>query len=176
MMVEMQIMLCSSWSNVRTLTSKTQFASMWFIFCMLQHLAQRGQHTIHWSTLQKRRFLNVPLANMATRQWHPHIDVIKQKKASAACREKGSDHWEHRPACDLKRTSRRRKDRKQTLYIMQRNRNGSRILWRERPLWQESQFRTKTHWLCNIWLVLAMVPFSDCFDYSGSKPTQTWPV
>ena len=41
-----------------------------------------------------------------------------------------------------KRSSRRGQDGKCSLYVMKKKRTGSRIMWLERPQWQESEFKT----------------------------------
>jgi len=128
---------------------------MWSISCNIHyHAQQQGQHMIQWSMLPKRTFLHSRRANTANRQSIPHVDVIKRKKARAALWQKGFEHLEHCAACDLKWSLRRGKDRKDTFSSMKRKRNGSRILWRERPLWQETEFKTQRQRLCEIWRLL----------------------
>jgi len=147
--VERQIVLCSSWSNVRTLTLMTELASMWSISCNIQHLTQQqGQHKTQWSMLRKGTFRHLCWANTANQKISPHVDIIKWMKATAARRQKGSDHWEHCPASDPKWSFPRWKDRKRTFQAMKRKRGGSRSMWREKPLWQESEFEMQRQWLC----------------------------
>jgi len=111
LMVKTQIWLCSRWSNLPTMTSKTQLASMWTISCNIKHLAQhQGQHKTQWSMLRKWTLCHFRRANTANRPRNPHSDVIKQIKARVAWRQKRSDRWEHCAAYDPKRSFRRRKD------------------------------------------------------------------
>jgi len=152
MTIKTQISLCSSWSNVRTLTYKTQHASMWSILRDIQHLAQQqGQHMIQWSMVQKWTFLHFQQAHMANRQRSPDIDVNMRIKARAAGRQTGSTCWGYCATCDPKWNFRRRRDKKHTFLAMTRKRNGSRIMWREIPLWQESEFKTQRQWLRKCW-------------------------
>jgi len=75
-------------------------------------------------------------------------------KGRPAWRSTGSEHWEHCAASDLQRRLPQRTDRNRTFWAMKRNRNGSRMLCRERPLCQESKFLTQRQRLCEIWWLL----------------------
>jgi len=57
MMVRMQILHCSTWSSIPTLTTTTQLASMWSISGNIQHLPQQqSQHKIHAQYSKKEPF------------------------------------------------------------------------------------------------------------------------
>jgi len=156
--VETLILLCSNWSNLPTLTLKTQLASMWSSSCNVQHLApQQGQHKIQWLMLRKTSFRHFRRANMANRRSIPHDDVIWRIKTRVAWTERGSESWEHCAACDPKRSLRRRNDGKRTSQATKRERSGTRIMWSERPQWKESEVMTQRLLWCrsrNIWVLL----------------------
>jgi len=91
-MVKTQILLCSSWSNIPTLTYKTHLASISSISCNLQHLAQQqSQHKIQWSTLQNRTFGLYWQENTANCQSIPHDDAIQRMNAKVAWKQNGSE-------------------------------------------------------------------------------------
>jgi len=73
-----------------------QLGSILSISCNIQHLTQQqSQGKLQWSMLQKRSFRNVQQANVANRQSGSHHDVIKRIKASAAWKQKESEHLGH---------------------------------------------------------------------------------
>jgi len=74
-------------------------------------------------------------------------------KATKAWRQNRSERWEHCTAYDPKRSFQRRKDRKLTVYAIKRKRNGSRIMWREKPLWEESEFKMQRQRCCKSWKI-----------------------
>jgi len=123
---------------------------MWSTSCNIQHLTQQqSQLKIQWSILRKRTFHHFQQANTATWPSYTHDDVIKQIMARAAWRRKGSEHWEHCAAYRLQRSSVWRKDEKRTFWAMKRRRNGSRIMWIQKPLLQECELMTQRQQLCN---------------------------
>jgi len=133
-------------------------ASMWSISCNIQHLAQQqGQHKIQLSMLQKRTFCHIQRANTANQPSNPHDDAIKQMTANTALRQKGFEHWEHWAGYNPKGSVPWRKVGKGTFYAKKRENNGWRIMWMERPLWQESKIKTQRHRLSKsrkIWEML----------------------
>jgi len=135
-----------------------QLASMWSRSCNIQHLAQQQHHhTIQWSMLRTRTFDHFQLANTAYRRTNPHDHIIKRIKARVTCTQEGSELWENCTTYDLKRSFRRRNDRKLTFQATKIKGKGSTIMWIERPQWQESESKTQRHWLCksrNIWGML----------------------
>jgi hypothetical protein len=143
MTVQMQILLCSSWSNIQTLTQNTQLASKWFRAWHIQHVAkQQGQHTIQLSRVQKRALLHLRWAITPNRQSSPLVDIVKQMKGREAWRQQGSERSERCAAYDLKRYFWRWKERKRTVEAMKRTRNRSRIMWRGNLLCEQSEFNT----------------------------------
>lgn len=60
-----------------------------------------------------------------------------------------SKHWEHCRACHLQRNFWQRKDKKAPFQERNGMRNGSRIMWQEKPLLQECKFQRPRWWLCN---------------------------
>jgi len=83
--VKTQILLCSSWLRVPTLTSKMQLASLWSISCNTKHLVhQQSQHKIQCLIFRKYIARHYQQANTANQQWFPHDDVIKQIRVKAA--------------------------------------------------------------------------------------------
>jgi len=156
------IFLCSNWWNLPTMKYKTQLASMWSISCNIQHLAQQqGQHKIQWSMLWKRTFCHFWRANMANWRRNPHDVIIKWMKARVAWRQKGPKRWEHCADYDLKRSFQRRNVRKCTFQAPKKKRNGSMIMWIERPQWQESEFKTHRQRLCNSTNIWGMLKWHD---------------
>jgi hypothetical protein len=61
--------------------------------------------------------------------------------ARAAWMQKESEHLGHYAACDPKRNLQRRNEEKCTYYPLMRKRNGLRIMFREKPLGQESELK-----------------------------------
>jgi len=117
---------------------------MWSIFCNIQHLIhQQSQHKIQWSMLWKRTVRHYWQANTANRQSTLHDDVINWIKARAAWKRNGSEPLECCAACVPKRRLRRGAEEKLTSYATKRRRHESRIMWKERPLWQESELKTQ---------------------------------
>jgi hypothetical protein len=103
--VKTQILICSSWLNLPTLTYKTQLASMWSISCIIEHLTQQqGQHKIEWSMLQKRTFRHFRHVNIADGPSNPYYAIIKRIKTRAAWRPEGSESWENCAAYHPKRS------------------------------------------------------------------------
>jgi len=81
-----------------------QLASMWSIFCNIQHLVhQHSQHRISWSMLPRRTFRHYWLANTANRQTSPHDEVSKWINTRVAWNQNGSEPLERCAACDSKR-------------------------------------------------------------------------
>ena len=97
---------------------------------------------------EKRTFHLFWRAHMANRQSSLHADIIKGMKASMAWRQKGSDRWKQYAACDLNRSVWWTKDEKRNFQAMKRGRNRSRIMLREKPLWQESELKAQRQYLC----------------------------
>jgi len=111
--VKTQILPCSSWSNVPTLTYKMQRASRWSTSCNIRNLAQQQtHHKIQWSMLQSRIFCHFRQAYTANQPSFPLDEAIKGMKAQAAWMQKGYQHWEHCAAYYLKRSFQRTKDQK----------------------------------------------------------------
>jgi len=141
--VKTLILVCSSWTNVSPLTYKTQLPSMWSTSCNIQHLAQeQSKHMIQWLMLRKRTLHHFRRANIAHLRSAQHDNVSNQMKATAAWRQKGSECWDQCPAYNLKRSFWQIKGEKHISRAKKRKINGSRIMWIERPLWQESEFKT----------------------------------
>ena len=80
---------------------------------------------------------------MGNRQSVPQDDIIKRIRAKAMWRQPGSEPMERGVACDPKRSLRRGNDGKHISEVTKRRRNVSRIMWRLRPLWQESELKTQ---------------------------------
>ena len=140
----------------------SQLASMRSISCNIQHLAQQqGQHTIQWSMLGKRTFHDFRQADMANQWWNPHEDVIKWIKVRVDWRQQGSEHGEHCTAYDLKSSIRRSKDGKRNLSATKNNRNGSRMIWIDRPQWRESEIKTQRQRLCKSRIWCGMLKWHD---------------
>jgi len=113
------------------------------ISCNIQHVThQQSQLEIERLMLWKRTCRHFWQAKMAIWKSHPHDEIIKRMKVRAAWRQKGSKPWENCAACNQKRSFFPRKDKIRTFWAMKTNRNGSRIIWIERPLWQDSKFKT----------------------------------
>jgi len=87
--VKSQILLCSTWSNVPTVTQMTQLASMSSICCNIQHLAQpQSQYNQQLSILPVRTVR--PSLQAYTSNWQrvPYNDVTIQMNARAAWTQK----------------------------------------------------------------------------------------
>jgi len=153
----------------------TQLASMWSISCNIQHLAQQqGQHTIQWSMLRERTFRHFRQANTAHWQRNPHNVLMKWMKATVAWRQIGSERWEHCTAYYLTKSFRRRYDGKRNFQATKTKRNASRIMWIERPQWQENKFKTQRQRLGksrNIW---GMLKWHDRHPHSLKEHLSTW--
>jgi len=122
--VNRQSLLCSSWVNVPTLTYKTQLASILFISCNIQHLAQQYcQHKLQWSMLGKRTFRQFQWANMANRPSGPHDNIMKQIQARAIWKQKEFKPLGYCTACDPKRSLQPRYNQKCTSLATKRKRN-----------------------------------------------------
>jgi len=111
--------------------------------------------------LQKTTFHHFRRAHKANRRRNPYDDIIKQIKAKVAWRQKGSEHWEHCAAHDLKRSFRPRNNGKHTFLATKKWRHGSRIMWIERPQWQECEFKTQRQRLCMSRNILGMLKRHD---------------
>jgi hypothetical protein len=61
--------------------------------------------------------------------------------ARAAWMQTESEHLGHYAVCDPKRNLQQRNDQKCTYYPLMRKRNGLRIMFREKPLGQESELK-----------------------------------
>jgi len=85
---------------------------------------------------------------MANRHSSPHDDVVKRMKAREAWRQKESKCWDHCAACDLKGSFQRRNNGKRTCQAVKTERTGLRIMWRDKPLWLESEFKMQRQQLC----------------------------
>jgi len=146
--VKRQILHCSSWVNIPTLTQKTQLASILSIYCNIQHLAQpQSHHKLQWSMLRKRAFHHSRQANTANRHSGSQDDIIKPIMARAAWKQTESEPLGHCAACNAKWILWPRHDEKWTTDAMKRKKNGSRIMLREKLLWQESDFMMQSQWL-----------------------------
>jgi len=140
--VKRQILLCSRWLNIATLTYKTQLASILSISCNIQHLAQQqSQCKLQWSMLRKRTFDHFQLANMANKHSGPHNNIIKWTKATAAWKQKESETLRHCAACDPKWSLWPRNNEKRTSSAMERRNNGLRIMLREKLLGWERELK-----------------------------------
>jgi len=107
--------------------------------------------------LQKRTFHHLQLANTANWPTHPHYDIIKWMQARSASKPNKSEPYVHWVTWNPKRSLRQREDKKRTFWLTKRRRNGSRITWREKPLWQETELRTQRQQISRsrkIWEVL----------------------
>jgi len=142
--VKREILLCSRWVNIPTLTYKMQLASILYITCSIHHLAQQqSQRKLQWSRLRKWPFRRVRWADTAPRHSvQPNVG-IKRMKARAAWRQTESEPLGHCAAGDPKRSLRQGNDEKCTSEAMKRKRNGLRIMLREKLLWQESKLKTQ---------------------------------
>jgi len=92
--------------------------------------------------LQKYTFHHFQLACTAPWPIDPHGDVIKEMNHKRL----GSwNVWALGALSSLQSTRqlRQREDKKRTFWITMSKRNTLRIMWRERPLWQESEMRTQ---------------------------------
>jgi len=108
-----EVLLCSRWVNVLTLTYKTQLASILSISGNMQHLAQQqSEYLLQWSMLQEKTFRHFRRADTANRQRGLPNDVIEQMKARAAWRQQESEPLGHCVACDPKRTLWQRNNKK----------------------------------------------------------------
>ena len=96
----------------------------------------------------KRTFRQLRWAKMANQPSDPHDDISKQMNPTAAWMQKLTKHWEHCAAYNLRRTLWRRKDEQRTIYATKRKCNGSRIMCRERPLWQGCELKMCRQQLC----------------------------
>ena len=113
--VKRQILLCSRWLTVPTLTQNMQLASSLSISCNIEHLTQQqSRHKVQRWILRKRTFQHFQRENMANLQSGPHNDVIKRMKASADCKQYQSDFFGHCAACDPKRSLQLRNNEKWT--------------------------------------------------------------
>jgi len=135
-----------------------QLASMWSISCNIQHLAhQQGKHKIQWWMLRKRTFRHFRRAHEANRRRYPHYNIITQIKARVAWRQKGPELWQNCADYNLHRSFWQSNDGKRSIYAMNNKRNGSRIMWIERPQWQESEFKTQRQQVCKCWNIWEML-------------------
>jgi len=142
--VKTQMLLCSNRLRVPTLTWKMQRASMWSISCIIQHLIhQQRWHKIQSSRFQKRTFRHHWQANTSNRQSAPWDDVIKWTEAKAAWKQNGSEPVECCVACDAKRSLQQGNNEKRTSWAKKRGRNRSRMIWKGRLLWEESELMTQ---------------------------------
>jgi len=117
---------------------------MWSISWNIQHLVhQQSQPKIQWSMLQKGTFYHCAQANTANRQSTPRDDVIERMKAWAAWKQNWSEPVERCAVCDLQRSWRQGNDEKLTSQATERRRNGSRIMWIERPLSRDCELKTQ---------------------------------
>jgi len=115
---------------------------MWSISCNIQHFVhQQSQHKIQWLMLWKITFRHYRQANTANLQSAQCDDVIKRMKARAPWKQNGCEPWECSAASDPKRCLRLGNDEKLTSYGKNGSRNGSRIMWKERRLWQGSELK-----------------------------------
>jgi len=90
--VKREVLLCSRWVNVLTLTYKTQLAFILSICCNIQHLTQqRSQSKLQWSKLPHNTFRHIWRADTANWQCGLPNNVIKRKKARADWRQKESE-------------------------------------------------------------------------------------
>jgi len=120
---------------------------------------------MHW----KGNFRHFWQANAANRQSIPHNDIIKWMQARAAWRQKEFEPLEHCTACDAKRSLRRRNHNKPTVYAMKRKWNVSRIILRERLLWQESKVKTYRQQLCRTSMIWGKLKMRDRQPESPKK-------
>jgi len=103
--VKREILLCSRWVNIPTLTWKTQLASILSMFGNIQHLAQQqSQCKPQWSMLRKKTYHHFRQAIMANRHSCPPNDVIKRMKARAAWKQTESEPMGHCATCDANRS------------------------------------------------------------------------
>jgi len=148
-----------------------QLASILSISCNIQHLAQRpSQHKLQWSNLRKRTFHHLQLASSANQAIDPHDNIIKQMKARAAWKLNKSEPKVHCVACNPKTSLRQSEDKKRTFWITKRKRNASRITWREKPLWQESELRMQRKQLSSSRKILEVLKAGDWHPGSPDKP------
>jgi len=135
-----------------------QLASILSILCNIQHLAQQqSPRKLQWFMLWKWTFRHFRRADTANRQSGQPNDVIMRTKAWAVWKQRESEHLGHCAAGDQKRSLRRRNDEKRTFYAMKRKRNGLRIMLREKPLGQESEWKIQRQWFSKnstIWRML----------------------
>jgi len=116
---------------------------MWSVCCNIQHLVhQHNQHNIQWSMLQIRTMHHYQKVNTANRQSIPHDNIIKRIKVIAAWMQNGFELLIRCTAWEPKRSLRQAHDGKHTLWATETQRNWSRIMWKERPLWHESELNT----------------------------------
>jgi len=135
--VRMQSLLCWSWVNIPTLTYKTQLASILSISCDIQHLAQQHcQHKLQWAMLWKSTYRHFRWANMANRPSSSPNNVINRIKERPTQEQTLTEPLGHCAACNPKRHFQRRYDKKRTSYAIYRKRNGSKIVLRDKRLWQ----------------------------------------
>jgi len=140
--VRREILLCSRWVNVPTLTQKTLLASILSITCNIQHVAQQqSPRKLQWWMLWRRTFRHSRQAGTVNRQSDQPNHVIMQMKARAGWMQRESEPLGHCAAWDPERSLRRKSDEKRTSQPMKRKRNGLRIMLREKPLGQESEFK-----------------------------------
>jgi hypothetical protein len=133
--VPSEILLCSRWGNVPTLTYEGQLPSILSISCNIQHLVQQqSQWKLNWSGLRKRTFHHFRRANMANQQSGLPNDVNKRMNTGVSWKQNESDRLGNCAACDSKRILRPRNNEKRTSPPMKRKRNWLRIMLRERQL------------------------------------------
>jgi len=158
--IKMQMLHCSSWTNIPTLIWKMQLACISSISCNIQHLAQQQrQHKHTLPMLGKWTLLQIRRANIIHWQSVSHDTVSKQIKARADCKQKLSEPLEHWAACDPKRSLQWRNNEKRTFEAIKKQTNWRRIMLREKLLWQESELKTLRQWLSRsrkIWGKLKM--------------------
>jgi len=117
---------------------------MWSISCNIQHLAhQQSKHKIRWPSLQASTFRHHRRENMANCPSGPHDNVNKRMKARAAWNLNVSEPLERSAACYPKRSLQWRTNQKETLSALKRRNNESRIVWKQRPLWRDSELKTQ---------------------------------
>jgi hypothetical protein len=123
-----------------TLTEKMQLASILSITCNIQHLAQQqSQCKLQYSMLQIRLFRKFRWENVANHQISPHKKFIKQMMPSAAWKQRESDPLGHCALYNPKRSLQPSNNEKCTAEAMKRQRNGLKMMLREKLLSQESE-------------------------------------
>jgi len=91
--------------------------------------------------LRKRTCNHSGQATTANRESSQPDDNIKQLKARAASKQNRSEPLERCAACVPKSSLQQGKEEKLTSQGKKRRRIGSRIMWKERPLWQECELK-----------------------------------